>query len=720
MYCSRSASSSTKETNRATVIQWDTIGIQLNKGNKKSNSDTMGYDSLGVSPPEQDCRVRPQVRCCHMHSAVSDMCSKLKRDVTIQTTHQATTSKLTSPDPCLSSPCQNNGECLRDEGGQEVSTGALPAYRCECPPPYDGPACEVRQNPCVWPADPGTCDQRINRFYYDILSQQCLPFIFSGCGGNVNNYYNIEECTSIALTGACCSRSYDSSIEAVRNSSQHLEINCQVLHIVECKALHRQPSSEGLDTEVISFNPGLTCGEAACGTLGSCVIGQRVYKSGDVIEHGCQTCVCSPTGVVECECEQVTVRKELRDMSQREIARFQAAVAQLRRSEDRTWEQFRDLYMYHVMHATGSLFFLPWQRAFLRQVERRLQEIDCSIVLPYFDFTTDVGFFEEAIIWQPNYFGGNGDGRCVEDHRFGGPDSWKPCLVRNFNTSIQLPTQLELQLALASDSFEDVSLCLETYVAYVHNFIGGDMMTSSSPYDPVFYAIHAYVDMLYWTWQQREPNKFKFPAAMGNVPMIPFNIPPRAVLNSEEDVCVTYALPSQGHPCNLTTSEVEEVPRRRETGVKRGDIDPWTLYNQGEGEVPGLEVNLTDPFVFGKDGKGYSRDGYDKFGYDRGGFNRYGLDKHGYDRYGFNVSGLDRNGKVDATGRFDDSGYDADCLSREDHCQPNPCENGGICRQSAWQNEPHLVTCDCPPQFDGPRCQYQVVDTCTLPLRTGQ
>ena len=141
-------------------------------------------------------------------------------------------------------------------------------------------------------------------------------------------------------------------------------------------------------------------------------------------------------------CEQVTVRKELRDMSQIEIAKFQAAVAELRRDKDRTWEQFRDLYMYHVMHATGGLFFLPWQRAFLRQVEQRLQEIDCEIVLPYFDFTTDVGFFEEAILWQPNYFGGNGDGRCVQDHRFGSAATWRPCLVRNFNTSIRLPTQV--------------------------------------------------------------------------------------------------------------------------------------------------------------------------------------------------------------------------------------------------------------------------------------
>ena len=92
----------------------------------------------------------------------------------------------------------------------------------------------------------------------------------------------------------------------------------------------------------------------------------------------------------------------------------------------------------------------------------------------------------------------------------------------------------------------EMSKSLETYVAYLHNFIGGDMMTSSSPYDPVFYAIHAQIDMFYWSWQQRGQNKYKFPAAYGNIPMIPFNIPPWAVFDSEENVCVTYAPPSTG------------------------------------------------------------------------------------------------------------------------------------------------------------------------------
>lgn len=91
-----------------------------------------------------------------------------------------------------------------------------------------------------------------------------------------------------------------------------------------------------------------------------------------------------------------------------------------------------------------------------------------------------------------------------------------------------------------------MSLCLETYVAYIHNFIGGDMMTTSSPYDPVFYAIHAYIDMLYWSWQQKGDNKLKFSPVFGNIPMIPFNIPPSAVLDSESELCVSYVMPSKG------------------------------------------------------------------------------------------------------------------------------------------------------------------------------
>ncbi|XP_035826566.1 uncharacterized protein LOC101845560 [Aplysia californica] len=828
-------------------------------------------------------------------------------------------------EPCISSPCLNNGECISSSADLDVS-----AFHCQCPPPYDGSTCEIRQNPCAWPVDPGSCDQEIVRYYYDKMSHNCLPFMFSGCGGNVNNYHTLEECTTIALRGACCYRTYRTNIEDVVRSTQELEIKCQVreLHMVECKSLHRQPSGDDSETEVISFNPGLTCAEAACQTVGTCVVGQRVYQEGETFTLGCQDCSCQAMGQVKCSsllfsgfyqvirlhfcilthrCEKQSVRREIRDMTREELLRFQNAVARLRQSEDRTWEQFRDMYMYHVMHASGGTFFLPWHRMFLRQVEQRLQEIDCNVVLPYFDFTTDIGFFEEAIIWQPNYFGSNGDGGCVEDHPFGPKNSWSPCFVRNFNTSIRIPNKVELLIALASDDYNDMSLCLETYIAYLHNFIGGDMVTSSSPYDPVFFALHAYVDMLYWTWQQRGENKFKFPAAFGNIPMIPFNIPPWAVFDSEADLCVTYALPSKGHPCNTT----KIAPKRPKPGIRRGDTDPNEVYGL-DGYDPfgysedGYDRKGMDPYGFGRNG--FSRDGYNSQGYDIGGFNRYGFNAEGYDRYGFNVAGVDAQGNRDTTGRFDFEGYDIDCFNREgeslssvpchaffsshqpvfstsvsarfrltrqgldqygfyktgvdkdgcsfyfqgpfspihsyrlhsvlvrqpksflmslartctglsplpgnwldlnwvsttkdvtamvpvklpdmqtgvssrfcfntrmfltscecdadlavcdenpcagavckafpeaecrisfcgacvakwfhegkevdceldrDHCAPNPCQNGGTCQPSIWPHEPHLITCQCPPGFEGPLCQYTALDPCSLPLSTG-
>ncbi|RUS81901.1 hypothetical protein EGW08_010328, partial [Elysia chlorotica] len=423
-------------------------------------------------------------------------------------------------DPCLSSPCQNSGECLRDEGTSVSTETARPSYRCECPPPYDGPACEVRQNPCVWPADPGTCDQAINRFYYDILSQQCLPFIFSGCGGNVNNYYNIEECTSIALTGACCSRSYNTSIQAVQNSSscdseeqrwfynqrtrrceQFTYLGCRgnannFRSIDECQSrcvkgscCSRRPKipaltigfdtqgfdrygfnseglnrfgdrrtvdnssptgknrydrdgfdwegfdrlgydgkglnragynregfdeegfnitgysrigefdgiidydEEGYDAEgynraglschgydrkgldiysansafeyrcemttetrcyekakneenIVKFTPGKTCPERGCDLPCHCRHGNQTYTVYQKFYQGCQLCECTETGLVRCQCSKTFRRKEVREMSGKEMDRYQAAVRTLTQGPDypSRWFQLAALY----------------------------------------------------------------------------------------------------------------------------------------------------------------------------------------------------------------------------------------------------------------------------------------------------------------------------------------------------------------------------------------
>jgi len=162
-------------------------------------------------------------------------------------------------------------------------------------------------------------------------------------------------------------------------------------------------------------------------------------------------------------------------MTRDELIKFYVAVQQLRLTgPGNEWEKLRDIYMTHSMHANGGVYYLPWHRVFLRRLEQKLQTIDCGIALPYFDFTTDVGSFVDAMIWQPNYFGGDGEREslCVPDHPFGQRGSWRPCIMRKFKPDLQLPSMAELALALANNDYTEMSMCLESYISYIHRFIG--------------------------------------------------------------------------------------------------------------------------------------------------------------------------------------------------------------------------------------------------------
>ena len=158
-------------------------------------------------------------------------------------------------------------------------------------------------------------------------------------------------------------------------------------------------------------------------------------------------------------------------------------------------------------------------------------------------------------------------------------------------------------------------------------FIGGHVVSSGAPYDPLFYALQSYIDMLFWRWQQKPANRNKLPEFTRTIPLVPFNVRPVDVLNSETQLCVTYALQGLGDPCN-------------NTGV---------AFNRAGFDVSGYDRN-------GFDRRGYDRDGFDKNGYSaRGqqdtrdlfpydgynfdGYNREGYDRRGYNRYGYHISG---------------------------------------------------------------------------------
>ncbi|XP_065171313.1 papilin-like isoform X3 [Atheta coriaria] len=72
------------------------------------------------------------------------------------------------------------GECEQSckQGGREPATQA--------------PASDTAI--CYEHVDPGYCNESIASFYFNIQTQRCETFTYSGCGGNGNRYASIEQC----------------------------------------------------------------------------------------------------------------------------------------------------------------------------------------------------------------------------------------------------------------------------------------------------------------------------------------------------------------------------------------------------------------------------------------------------------------------------------------------------------------------------------------------
>ncbi|XP_050417589.1 uncharacterized protein LOC126831007 [Patella vulgata] len=47
---------------------------------------------------------------------------------------------------------------------------------------------------CSLPVREGMCGGFFNRYYFNMESKECEPFVYRGCGGNGNNYENLAEC----------------------------------------------------------------------------------------------------------------------------------------------------------------------------------------------------------------------------------------------------------------------------------------------------------------------------------------------------------------------------------------------------------------------------------------------------------------------------------------------------------------------------------------------
>ncbi|CAF0752014.1 unnamed protein product [Rotaria sordida] len=45
----------------------------------------------------------------------------------------------------------------------------------------------------------GSCEESLKRFSYDSKRQECVPFIYSGCGGTTNRFIRKERCEKLCI-----------------------------------------------------------------------------------------------------------------------------------------------------------------------------------------------------------------------------------------------------------------------------------------------------------------------------------------------------------------------------------------------------------------------------------------------------------------------------------------------------------------------------------------
>lgn len=188
--------------------------------------------------------------------------------------------------------------------------------------------------------------------------------------------------------------------------------------------------------------------------------------------------------------------------------------------------------------------FGPWHRELLRRFEKDLQAVDPSVSLPYWDWTVQNSADPAApgSPWTADFMGGDGDqgddakvttgpfrsgAWTVDLVEGGGPDYLQRDLAGALAPTLPTPANVTGCLTetpydappwdrFVNPSFRDR---LEGWhgAGSVHNrvhlWVGGSMLPSSSPNDPIFFLHHCNVDRLWAQWQREHPGEPYVPAA---------------------------------------------------------------------------------------------------------------------------------------------------------------------------------------------------------------
>jgi tyrosinase len=167
-----------------------------------------------------------------------------------------------------------------------------------------------------------------------------------------------------------------------------------------------------------------------------------------------------------------------------------------------------------------SPLFLPWHRALVVDLERRLQDIDPRVAVPYWRFDLPANRVLSA-----NFMGATEPG--VPFSPGAGLARWiDPSLGRLLRDPPARPADGLLDPSIPdhfNDKFVIFSTQLESkFHSGAHNGVGGWLASAASPSDPLFFLLHSNVDRVWAHWQAKynrfDPNDEQSYSSQGAYP----------------------------------------------------------------------------------------------------------------------------------------------------------------------------------------------------------
>ena len=280
-------------------------------------------------------------------------------------------------------------------------------------------------------------------------------------------------------------------------------------------------------------------------------------------------CTCRNGQLVDC----CRVRKEWHSMTQVERCRYVDVFYTV--STSAPWKTCYDqLISTHrtqfnaAIHEEG--FFLPWHRWFILSLENLLRQVDCTITVPYWDWSAESQTWQNSLVWsQQCGFGGNGNPVTMGVFGSGNwqltPSAGSGPLRRSFGGDVPDCAAVAMIQRLGVAEFSNwhnlMSLNLHSSV---HCIIGGTMCTQDSANAPEFFLHHGFIDQVWAAWQNKGPAFKDLPHYSQNTAAMPgaHGTTPRDVYDlNRQPGCVRVCIQPPSRPCRANTSYTPLCPR---------------------------------------------------------------------------------------------------------------------------------------------------------------